>query len=126
MPNNVKFTFFQQLFFVVFLALPVWDICFGKGMFNVSHLGLIVLLYIIIFDKSKINSLIKIIKSSKENNKEKDSTKTSNINIINIFPKKEEYYNPDEEKLSYNKKYSSVIKNNATAENLNNKLTKKP
>lgn len=121
MPNNVKFNFPQQLFFIVFLALAVWDICFNKNVFNIYHLGLALLMYIFIFDKSKINSLRKIIKSLKGNDKEKSSATTS---TIIIFPQLKEYYNPDEEKLSYDKKYSSIIKDSTTIENLNNNLIK--
>lgn len=88
-------------------------------MFNIYHLGLAVLLYLLIFNKSKISSLEKIIKSLKGSNKKNNHTKE--IIVFLDLPLKKEYYDPDEEKLSYNEKYSSAIKNSVTAENLNNK-----
>ena len=69
MPNDEKNTFIRQLFLIVFLGLVVWDICFNKNVFNKYHLGLAILLCLLIFNKSKINSLEKIIKSLKGNTK---------------------------------------------------------
>ena len=67
MPNDEKNTFTRQLFLIVFLELVVWDICFNKNVFNIYHLGLAILLCLSIFNKSKINSLEKIIESLKRN-----------------------------------------------------------
>lgn len=117
MPNDKKFTFFQQLFIVISIAIPVWDICFGKGLYNLFHLLLTILISIIIFDKSTIKSLKEIIKSYKGNNKNNHTKETIKETIV-ILPFIKEYYDPDEEKLSYDKKYSSDIKDSKTVKNL--------
>lgn len=59
MPDNKeeKYSIIQKLVIVSTASMPIWDVFFNESKFNAYHLGIVIVLFVTIFDKFKLDSL---------------------------------------------------------------------